>query len=601
MNRGFGVLVIVLLIAPAVLGQDVEVTASVDKSTVGVYDQFRFIITVSGKDSGAAETPQLPSLTDLRVVSEPNISTQFQWINGVSSSTKKYIYIILPQKEGQFTIEPVDVRIGSKIFKTEPVQIRVTAASNGSSRDQDASLDPFEDDLSSSRSKSDDVFLVAEIDRKSAYPGQQVTLSYYLYTRVVITGIQIEENPPLTGFWVEDLEVESNPSGFKKTFNGREYTGYVIKRQALFPTTTGNLQIPTSLFAVSARIGGDFYGFSSPSETLYRNVREVKLDVKPLPAVGRPPDFSGAVGSFNLSSSIDKTQVSVGEAVALRIRLEGRGNLKMIPDISLSPIPDFKIYSSKHAENIRPFADNQIGGDKTWEYVIVPSAPGRQSIPSLSFSYFNPAKDQYETVSTSPLSLDVVRGKDSVTSITALSGINKQNLIRLGSDINFIKLSADDLEEKQEPVYKSLWFYLLLGIPLAFNAAVLFYQRERSKQAENLVFIRSRRARRTALKRLKKAEKAGKSEVRRFYDEAAAALSGYLSDKLNLTEIALTSDTLERALTDKSVAPEMVKETTACLQELDFGRFVAPSASSDNMRELAERIRKIIEVLERNT
>jgi hypothetical protein len=295
---------------------------------------------------------------------------------------------------------------------------------------------------------------------------------------------------------------------------------------------------------------------------------------------------------------MDKTQVATGEAVDLRIKLEGRGNLKMIPDIALPPMPDFTIYSSKRADNVRPFEANQIGGDKTWEYIIVPKAPGQQVIPGLSFSYFDAGRHSYETIQTQPLTLKVVRGTEGVGAVTVLSGINKQNLTRQGTDINFIKLEAGDLETRREHAYRGLWFYLLAALPLAFNVGVYLHQRERSKESMNSILARSRKARRIALARLKDAEKGGRTEPRRFYAEAAAALSGYLSDKLNLPEIAVTGDMLERALSEKSVSVDTVRETVSCLQECDFGRFVSASSSLDKMHELAERIRQNIDVLE---
>ena len=184
-------------------------------------------------------------------------------------------------------------------------------------------------------------------------------------------------------------------------------------------------------------------------------------------------------------------------------------------------IPDFTVYSSKRADSIRALADSQIGGDKTWEFVIVPKAPGRQTIPSLSFSFFNTERNTYETVSTPPLSLNVVRGADSAASTSILSGSDKQNLVRRGTDINFIKSSSGEWEQKGKPFYRSLWLYWIVAIPILFNAGIFLYQRRRFRHAEDTGMVRSRRARRTAIERLKAAEKTGRSDARQFYDQAA--------------------------------------------------------------------------------
>jgi tetratricopeptide (TPR) repeat protein len=595
-----------LLLVPSVaLGQDVQVTASVGSDTVGVQDQFQLVIAVTGKDSGDAENPRVSQLQGFRVVSGPSVSTQFQWVNGKSSSSKTFVYILIPEKEGQFTIDPIEVKVGGKLFRTQSLQVRVTSASTSppvQSRRPFNPLDPFEEDelVPSRRSIGDAVFIRAELDRTSAYPGQQVTLSYQLYTQVGINGIQLQDNAPLSGFWVEDIEVDKNPKGTPREANGREYRVFTIKKQALFATATGKLKIPSSTFGVSADTGGDLFGIFGRAQTLYRKTDELVLDVKPLPVAGRPPEFRNAVGSFNLTAGIDKTQAATGEAVALRVKLEGKGNLKMIPDISMPAIPDFTVYSSKRADSIRALDGNQIGGDKTWEFVIVPKAPGRQTIPALSFSFFDAERNAYETVSTTPLSLNVVQGTDNAASASLLSGSDKQNLIRRGTDINFIKLSSGEWEQKTNPLYRSIWLWWIAAIPILMNAGIFLYQRQQSRNAEDTGALRSRRARRTALERLKAAEKLGRSDARQFYDKAAAAFSGYLTDKFGMTEIELTGDNLERALTEKSIPRHIVEATRACLQECDYGRFVSASASAGNTRELGARIRKNIDALEGN-
>ncbi len=584
-------------------GQDVQITASAGSDVVGVQDNFQLTITVSGRDSGEAETPRLPRLNGFQVVAGPNVGTQFQWVNGVSSSSKSFTYILLPEKEGQFTIDPVEVTVRGKIYKTQPISILVTP---GSSRPlappRRRSFDPFgDDDTRAPRytPSGEEILVVAELDRSTAYPGQQVTLIYHLLTQVGITGLQLKESPPLTGFWVEDLQVDSSPAPVRRVFNGREYLDYVVKKLALFANAPGNLTVPPTTFAISVKVPGDFFGLFGQSETVYRKTREALLEVRPFPAQGRPESFSNAVGSFSLMSSLDKSEAATGDAVALRVTLAGRGNLKTIADLPMPAMQDFTIYSSKRAENVRPVEGDIIGGEKTWEYVIVPKAPGAQKIPSFGFSYFDPESGKYQTLSTSPLELKVVRGSRAGDALTTLSGISKQSVTRQGTDINFIKLSAGDLETRRAPVYQSVWFYVAAAIPLLFNIGAFLYQRERLQQNANVVLARSRKARRTALARLKRAARSGKTEARRFYDEAALALSGYLTDKFNLPEIAVTGDTLERTLTERSLHGETVKEIIACLQECDFARFVSASGSTDKMRGLAGRIRNIIDSLER--
>jgi hypothetical protein len=592
-----------LCIAGYALGQDVQVTASVGSDSVGVQDQFQFTVTVSGKDSGDSETPRLPSMRGFKIVSGPSVSSQFQWINGQTSSNKSFIYVLIPEKEGQFTIDPVEIRVGGRIYKSQPVQVRVTSAPRNSQPQRRPSvnpLDPFEplddnENLRGAKTAPESVFVKAEPDRTAAYQGQQLTLSYRVYTQVSISGFQLQESPPLSGFWVEDLEVEKQPRPVRQMVNGREYLAFTVKKQALFANTVGTLKIPSSIFAIAVEPRGGLFGAFGRSETLYRRTQEISLDIKPLPAAGRPSGFNNAVGSFTLSSNADKTKAATGEAIAFHVKLEGQGNLKMIPDIALPNSPDFTVYSSKREDSIRPSAGNQISGSKNWEYVIVPKAPGRQTIPSLSFSFFDAEKEKYETVATSPIALEVARGSESA-GLPALSGSGKQDLVRRGIDINFIKLSAEDFRDGEVPPFHA-WFWFIAGIPLALNFGIIVYQWQHTKASGDEGSVRSRKARRRALERLDVAEKQGRNEARKFYDGAAEALSGYLSDRFRFAGIELTGDNLERDLSRNSVQQETIEATKACLQECDFGRFV--SASPDTMRELSARIRETIENLEK--
>jgi len=430
-----------------------------------------------------------------------------------------------------------------------------------------------------SQASGEDVFMLAELDRTAAYPGQQVTLTYYLYTLMNVTGLQLQENPPLTGFWVENIEVESKPPGDRKMFNGREYLIYLVKKQALFPNLPGKWKIPSSTF-------------------VYRKTKEISLEVKPLPAKDRPEGFNNAVGSFTLAGELSKTDVAAGDAVSLKVKLSGKGNLKEIPDLLLPATPDLTIYSSKREDSVRPVAGDQIGGDKIWEYVVIPKVPGDHTIPALAFSYFDPERERYETIATSPLSLHAARGSDAGGAISGLAGLNKQNLTRQGTDINFIKLAAPDLRSHQAPLYLSAWFALLVALPVLLNVVIFLYQRERARQSADVVLARSRKAKRLARQRMRHAEKAGHAEPRRFYDEAAQAFAGYLGDRFNLPEIAVTTDSLERVMKENAIDAETAREAIAVLQECDFGRFVSASSSPERRAALSGRICRLIDALE---
>lgn len=579
--------------------QDAQVTATVSTDTVGIQDQFQLTVTITGNDSSRAQTPRLPRLQGFRVVAGPSLNTQYQWINGQASGSRSFIYVLLPEKEGQFTIDAIEVTVGNRIYKTRPIAVRVISAARAPAPARTLPSDPFNPEGLATRRPpaGEEVFMAAELDRTSAYIGQQVTLAYHLYTQVGVSGLQLQENPPLNGFWVENLEVSTKPTADRKVINGKEYLDYIVKKQALFPNAAGKLKIPSSTFAVSVKSTGDIFGFFAQADTIYRRTGEVILEVKPLPEENRPSGFNNAVGSYALAGELSKSTAAAGDAVFLRLKLTGRGNLKAIPDIPLPAMPDLTVYSTKREDKVQPEGD-LIGGEKVWEYVMVAKAPSDHTIPPLSFSFFDPERQRYETVSTQPVPLKVTPGGDAPASIAGLSGIQKQQLTRQGTDINFIKL-AGDLETPTPPIYRSPWFHVAWLLPLAFHVGAFLVQRERSRRSANLVLAQSRKARGLALSRLRKAGKSGRSDPRRFYDEAGTALARYLADKFNLPEIAVNADSLENVMTSRGMPEEIVRETMSALQECDFGRFVSASSSPEQQNGLADRIRRVIDRLER--
>ena len=137
------VLLLTVVFPADVLGQDVQVSATTSTDTVGVQEQFQLTVTVSGRDAGDSEAPRLPGLKGFQVVAGPNVSSQFQWINGRTSSSKSFIYILLPEKEGQFTIDPVEVKFGNRSFKTQPINVRVIASSQPANRPRRLPADPL--------------------------------------------------------------------------------------------------------------------------------------------------------------------------------------------------------------------------------------------------------------------------------------------------------------------------------------------------------------------------------------------------------------------------------------------------------------------------
>jgi len=127
----------------------------------------------------------------------------------------------------------------------------------------------------------------------------------------------------------------------------------------------------------------------------------LELTVLALPAEGRPPEFRGAVGSFKIESDISPTTAAVGDPLTLRMRVSGSGNFDRVDTGMLEHIDQWKTYPPKSSLN--PGDPTGFKAEKSFEQPLVALKPGDQTLPQLTFSYFDPAARRYETARSAPL------------------------------------------------------------------------------------------------------------------------------------------------------------------------------------------------------
>jgi BatD DUF11 like domain len=256
--RRLGSLAVLMALALPAAAEDVQVQATVNAEKIGVEDVLELTVSITGGDASAE--PELPDLPAFRTAGR-STSSQIQIVNGHMSSTHSYIYQLLPQKEGTFTIGPVSVNVGGKTYRTQPIQVEVVSGSVVSRRPRGFGIpsDPFDDmtpfgDRRSPQLEKDDVFVKTEVSSRSAYQGEGVVVTYRLYSRYVPLGPEVGDDPPLTGFWVEEVNLGSQPKVERRTVEGKQYITFPIKQRVVFPTKTGSLQIPPVTFSMAFRL-----------------------------------------------------------------------------------------------------------------------------------------------------------------------------------------------------------------------------------------------------------------------------------------------------------------------------------------------------------
>jgi hypothetical protein len=279
--------------------------------------------------------------------------------------------------------------------------------------------------------------------------------------------------------------------------------------------------------------------------------------------------------------------------VTLTVRASGSGNIRAVPAPVLVLPPDFEAFPPEVSESVRPIGSG-LSGTKTFEFVLIPRAPGRREIPSIAMSFYDDRADAYRTATAPALPLTVTGTIPEGPAALARGGVAE-----LRRDIRFIHLGVP-LRPRGRPLFAGTAFWLFALLPLAGIAGALALRRHQDLLEGDVAYARGRRAGRVAKKRLAGARGlASGPDARAFYGEVARALRGLAADKLNLAEAGLRVTELEAQLTGRGVSDPTVQELTACLDHCDRQRFAPPGTDPIERTRFLERAGDLMGALER--
>jgi hypothetical protein len=581
-----------LLIAPPgpAYAQDVAVRAYLSPgATVGVGSQFVVNVEVTGTQS-FEQQPVAPDLGSFAEFLGSSQQSSIRMVNGRTSVTLTFQHRYQAVREGTIDIPAISARAGGQTRTTEP--LRLTVAPTAPSGQQGVQ--------GGAGAGVQDLFVTAEATKTRVYEGEPLVVEYRIWTRVDVGSFNLTRVPEPEGFWVEDLTPTGEPQAEQLTRNGQAYTTAVIRRVGLVPTGPGERTIGPIGLEAQVRVRrrdpfDDFFGRSllgtsfEPTAVLSN---PITITVEPLPA-GRPEPFSGVVGSLRLSASLDRDSVAANEAVTLTVRATGEGNVRAVPQPELGLPPDFEVFPPEVEETVRPFGPG-LSGEKTFEYVVIPRAPGSRQLGPFTLSYFDPGAGTYRTAEAGPLPLAVTG--------TALAGparLGRAGVAQLREDIRFIHLGAT-LRPADRMLFEGLGFWILALLPLAAAGGALALRRHRDLLEGDVAYARGRRAGRVAKKRLAHARSlAGAQDSRAFYAEVARALRGMVADRLNVAEAGLQSDEVESRLRSRGVEDAVVRELRACLDVCDHQRFAPPSDDTGEEARFLRRTGSLMTDLDR--
>lgn len=564
--------VLTLLTVTLTQAAEIEFNASVDRSTVGLGEDFILTVTVRGQDMVSVPKPELPSLPDFNLLgSSSSQSTNIQFVNGQMSkqASINYIYYLSAKKLGKLTIGACLIKYKDQEYRSQPIEIEVVKSSTA--RAQPAS--PGRTSAAQSNIPIEgNLFLSANASRKTVYVGEQVTVDFTLYNRFQISDARIAEMPTFSGFWTEKVFDAEKFNWQQKTIDGKQYQYMMLKKVALFPMSSGELAVsPMTLNIALIQASRDFFDF-------FGNSKPVKIESKPFTITAlslpgdKPAEFTGGVGKFSIQASLDKNTATGNEPINLAVKITGKGNIRLIEKPLISPIPGLKIMDPEVKENIQVSGDI-IRGSKTFNFPIIPQSDGKYVIPAVKMAYFDPGDKRYHTIQSQPFEC-TASGCSQNTPLVEATGLKV-----LGTDINYIKPDVTSFSNASFDIPPWAWFIYLLFPAMILSA--FWYRGHQEKLIIDKGYARKHRSDGLVKKRLRQSEKHLKDKaIKSFYSSLSQAVLGFIGDRYNLDTSALTMDQLKMILASRNVPEENISSLLALIDSCDLARF-SPSAKSD--------------------
>lgn len=597
--------IILLIVAKCTFAQDVTFKASAPE-IVEVGQQFRLTYSVNAK----AQNFSAQAVNGINVLAGPSTSqsSNVSIVNGqvTQNFELRYTYIVQATKEGEFKIPPAEVTVDGKVYKSNAIKVEaIKADATSAQRVRAAGMNQAQETNtnSSNEASKDDLYLRVYLSKTKVHREEHIVATIKLYTKVAIADFGRFKLPTFDGFITEDIYAPSSIEWTRENINGQIYNTGILRKYILFPQKEGDIDISPAELEVayqkpSARRSRSMFDeFFGTYDNLQTNLisNDVKVKVEPLPA-NKPFNFSGAVGKIKLEASIDNSNVRTNDAINLKVKISGTGNLKYINPLDIEFPSDFDVYDPKVGDNIK-YSENGAIGSKNFEYLIIPRHAGEYTIPAFSFAYFDTESNQYKTQKAGPFKINVAKSEGD-TAVTVSAAFSKEDVRFLGKDIRFIKTGKFNLKPIDKFIFGTIEFYLAYIILIVLFAVVFFIRKKKAKENANVMLVKNKKANKFAKKRLNKASDFMKqNQKEQFYEELVKAMWGYLSDKLGIAFADLSKDNARTQMIEKKVDQEYIDQILDIIDRCEYARY-APVNEETKMDTLYNDAIKVISKLQ---
>jgi hypothetical protein len=491
-------------------------------------------------------------------------SSQMESINGVTSSTTSETYEVIPQRAGKFTIPALSRGSQALVLYVQPA-----GATPGNNSGASSLPPPAASGLTAgptSLTKDGTAFVRLRLPKRELYVGEIVPVDIQVGMRAGLVA-SINGLPTLNGDAFMLNKLSSKPEQAQEIIDGQPYS-VVTWHSALAVVKPGEFslsvetpltvrmrtapqrrtRLPQGMFgdsmmddAFSDSFFQDFFGGTTEKEITVASEAET-LKVLPLPTEGRPAGFDGAVGKFEVASELSAAQGAAGDPLTLRLKVTGTGSFDRVNSALLGQVDGWKTY--KPIAKFEPADNAGYSGEKDFDQAVIPMQPGRQTVPALTFSFFNPDTRRYETKLTSPLSVEVsISTGGSVATATAAASnasstpANEPSRDGLRPD----HVEAGGAVANLRPLYFQAWFVGSQSAMVLCFAGGLFFLRRHERRANDAEGTRRHEASNeiaSCLAEMDAASTAG--DAARFFQSARVALQQKLAAPWHIAPASIT-------------------------------------------------------------
>ena len=567
--------------------ENVEFTASAP-DVAYVETPFQLIYSVNA----AAKDLQAPDFQFFEILAGPfeSRSSYTQIINGKKSSATNlsYTLTLMPSKTGTFKIPGASIVVdGEKIYSND-LTIKVENAEKNAQKQNEGGTVTGG---GTQRVTSESIFVRTIVSKTNIYEQEAISVTYKLYTLLDVAQFTGAKLPDFNGFLKQDIEQSQNKQLSAETYKGRSYGTVVLYQAVLFPQHTGEIEIGKASFTALLRLQNkaqvrsifdDFFdSYTNVEKTL--TAPAVTVKVSELPLAGKPATFSGAVGNFNLTSTLSSGNLKTNQAATIKVVISGNGNMKLLKNPEIKFPDGFEVYDPK-VDNKFSSGSGGVSGTKTIEYMFIPRRSGKFDIPSAELSYFDLNNKTYRTLRTPAYKINVTKGEGGEAVVENFTG--KEDVTPLAKDIRYLYTGSVKLQPESRPWFGTLPFWMLFLIPLIIAAILFIYFRKHVKENADLAFVKTKKANKVAQKRLRLALKfLEEGKKNQFYEEVMKAVWTYLSDKLVIPVAELNKDNIRLKMNEKGMEKEVTDNFTNILNTCEYASY-APDSGRQEMGNL---------------